>query len=120
MMSSYWKYTYWNKNGEHQVAADLLSEMIPHSGKVNNPRKNKALEKFRKARNCYYDLYNNGLCNRSKEFREVFGLSSSMYKMPYGFDTSLYIKVEAELNRIIVAAAEEQGIRIHYCETFAA
>ena len=104
--------TYWNHNGKYQELSDKLQALIPNSGEVENPRKNKALERFRKASNCYYDLYNNGLCNRTQEFRQVFKVASShYYSGQYGrFDQELYRIVESATDNIILAAAKEQNI----------
>lgn len=100
--------TYWNGEGKHQVIADTLRSLIPTEGSVPHPRKNKALEKFRKASNCYYDLHNNGLMNRADEFRRVFGIQSSRFRCHRGFDDDLYQKVEEKMDEIIEAAYEEQ------------
>ena len=106
--------TYWNKSGTHEKLGKQLQRMIPVSGAVINPRKNPKLEKFRKAQNCYHDLYNNGFGNRLTECREVFGFAASPFKQPwrgYGyFDNILYSKVELSLDGIILAAAKEQNL----------
>ena len=108
--------SYWNNNGLNELLGKQLQEMIPAEGSVVNPRKNPKLERFRKAQNCYYDLYNNGLCNRKSEFRTVFGFSSSTFKQPfrYGgsgeFREALYIKAEEGLDLIILEAAVEQKL----------
>jgi hypothetical protein len=106
--------TYWANNGKHESAAKQLSKLIPIEGSVDKPRStNKKLEKFRKACNCYHDLYNNGLRNRAQEFRQVFGFASSPLKR-YGrfgsFQPSLYEKTEEVMDEIVLAAAKEQGI----------
>ena len=72
--------TYWNHNGKHEALAAQLQALIPSEGQVVSPRKNKKLEKFRKAVNCYYDLYNNGLGNRANSFAKVFGIPSREYR----------------------------------------
>lgn len=69
--------TYWNNKGKYKTLADKLHELIPSMGEVANPKENPALEKYRKAVNCYYDLFNNGLCNRAKEFKQVFGFAGT-------------------------------------------
>lgn len=51
--------TFWDGDSDLQDVADALATLIPPTGAVENPKKNKALEKFRRATNCYYDLYNN-------------------------------------------------------------
>ena len=105
--------TYWNRNGKYNDLAEKLQEMIPIEGPVANPRKNKKLEKFRKAVNCYYDLYNNGLCNRASSFAKVFGIRSRDYKYigrGYRYMGALYIETEQVMDKIVLEAAIEQGI----------
>ena len=106
--------SYWNNTGKNQILGDQLDDLIPASGSVLNPMKNHKLEKFRKAQNCYYDLYNNGLCNRMAEFRKVYGFSASDYKRDDrsypDFSDALYIKVEELLDLIILDAAKEQKL----------
>ena len=105
--------TYWNHNGKYEFFAKKLQELIPAEGAVANPRKNKRLEKFRKAVNCYYDLYNNGLCNRASAFAKVFGIPAMEYrynKGNYRFMACLYIETEQAMDKIVIEAAIEQGI----------
>lgn len=102
--------TYWNNNGKYQEFVERLEALIPDSGAVNQPRKNRHLEKFRKAANCYYDLYNNGLFNHAEAFRRVFGIPSKHYKL-WGcgeYMPALYAKTEAAMDEIILLAAMEQ------------
>ena len=105
---------YWDGNGLHQTLHHQLVALIPKSGPVQKPRKNKALERFRKATNCYYDLYNNDLINRAKEFREVFHIKSSRYRFNAGYGTAfsedMYDKVEKSMNALVMNAAIEQDI----------
>ena len=110
--------TYWGSNGLFtQDTVDKLSKLVPRHGKVINPRKNRKLEKFRKAQNCYHDLYNNCLCNRAREFREVFGIASSkyMWKRPRGwskdFGEELRDLTDKAMDAIILEACDEQGIK---------
>lgn len=107
------KSTYWNNDGLYQAAADALQALIPDSGEVANPRKNPKLELFRKAVNCYYDLYNNGLCNRARSFAAVYGIASSHYgNYGRGFSPRLYHRVEERLHKIILDAYFEQKISL--------
>lgn len=115
------KNSYWNSTGKYQTLSDELEKSVPMMGSVEQPQKNKALEKFRKASNCYYDLYNNGLGNRVHEFRKVFGISSSHYKIGIGrthtdFSENMYREVEKKMDEIIIDAAIEQGL-IKYEDT---
>lgn len=103
--------SYWNSNGQYQKYSEELANMVPISGSVAEPRKNRALEMYRKAANCYYDLYNNGLCNRASQFRTVFGIPSSHYgNYKDGFSKRLYEQLEEKMSEIILAAAKEQKL----------
>lgn len=102
---------YWNSRGRYQRKADKLYALIPAKGEVPNPRKNPALEKFRKASNAYYDLYNNGLWNRAKEFRSVFGFGGTFIAKSRFTDADAIARLDAAMDEIILAAAKEQGIR---------
>ncbi len=104
--------TYWSNNGKHQNLVNALQALIPTEGPVEKQHKNGKLETFRKAQNCYYDLYNNGLCNRARSFSKVFGIASGEYKMygNRGFGGNMYRLVEDRMNEIILAAAKEQGL----------
>ncbi len=68
---------YWEGTGKYQKEYDRLQKLIPVEGEVPNHEQNRALETLRKAANCYYDLFNNGLCNRATEFRSVFGFAGT-------------------------------------------
>lgn len=105
--------SYWNGNGKYQHFAEELDALIPISGSVEHPRKNRALEKFRKARNCYYDLFNNGLCNRAREFYHVFGIASSHYKVgTWDHSNRLYEVLEPIMDEIVLAAMKEQSVNL--------
>ena len=109
--------TYWDNKGRYQAKADSLKDLLPFFGSVPNAKTtNKHLEKFRKASNCYYDLYNNGLCNMAREFSTVFRIPGvpREIKQNYGrydmISKSTADAIEAKLDEIILAAAKEQGI----------
>ena len=103
--------TYWNSNGKYNDLAAKLQELIPMEGAVERPRKNKKLEKFRKAVNCYYDLYNNGLCNRASSFAKVFGIAARDYRYvrSWRYMDALYVETEKAMDTIVLEAAIEQG-----------
>jgi hypothetical protein len=110
--------TYWNSKGRYETASQLLRAMVPTEGEVVNPKKNKALERFRRASNCYYDLYNNGLCNRAAEFRNVFCFSAVRMRTCDGdFRDACLVKTEEVMDHIIEAAAVEQGLALAVVET---
>lgn len=104
--------TYWNGNGKYHALGNKLREMIPDEGQVPNPRKNRKLEKFRKAVNCYYDLYNNGLINRASQFSKVFGISARQYRYTgsWRYMDCLYDETEKAMDQILIEAAIEQGL----------
>ena len=107
--------SFWNNNSDMQDLADELSSLVPAMGPVPDPRKNKALERFRRASNCYYDLYNNGLCNRRQEFYRLFKIRVSDFYNPWmrgreiDFDRIMPV-VEPVMRQFVIEAAAEQGI----------
>jgi hypothetical protein len=100
--------TYWCSKGKYPELNEALQKLIPAEGPVANAKKNRALEKFRKASNCYYDLYNNGLCNRATQFRNVFGFGAARSELTQ----EIIDRTEDGINQIILLAAKEQGIAI--------
>lgn len=109
--------TYWSHRGKHEDLNRKLHKLVPPIGEVVNADDNPALERFRKASNCYYDLYNNGLCNRQHEFEEIFGIGLPREgewedEMPDSIELTqeLVNKTEAAMNRIIRSAAKEQKL----------
>ena len=101
-------FNYWNGNGRYQSLADALHKRVPSEGAVENPNRNKALERYRKAVNAYYDLYNNGGLNRPQAINAYFkgalrlARAESWGQVPYA--------TEAPMDRIILEAALEQGL----------
>ena len=98
---------------------NVLDEMIPLEGSVRNVNKNRALERFRKATNVVYDIFNNGLCNKAKSLR-VLGLKK--YDLPLeeyrGGELLMRANWEriAEIvtpiyEKILLEAVKEQGIQ---------
>ena len=100
---------YWNNTGRYQGLVKQLETLIPASGSVANPRKNRALEKFRVASNCYYDLFNNGGCNRRSTIVKYFG-SATMFYTRRRMWGDVYPQTEPVMDAIILEAAREQGI----------
>jgi len=101
------KNTYWNNNGKYQAISIKLNELVLDMGEVNDIKNNPALEKFRIASNCYYDLFNNGLCNRAHEFIKVFGFAGT-YIAENNFPDCP--ELEIKMDEIILSAAMEQKI----------
>lgn len=109
--------SFWNGNSDMQDVVDKLAELVPAAGKVESPRKNAALERFRRATNCYYDLYNNGLINRRQEFYRLFKIRVSDFKFSWpsnmrgeiDFNRIMPV-VEPVMRKFVQDAAAEQGI----------
>jgi len=106
---------YWDSNGKYQELADKLRVLVPEEGAVEKPLKNKALEKFRKATNCYYDLYDNGLGNRRRQFSSLFKINTSEHILNQSrylikYDAEMYAKLENMMDEIIMDAAIEQDV----------
>ncbi len=110
--------TYWNRTGTHQNLVEQLNKLIPAMGEIKGS-KNRQLEKFRKASNAYYDIFNNGGCNRGASIRSIFGFGmttmSEVYRDGYGNHrryhwNAIHERVEPIMDKIIEAAAAEQNI----------
>jgi len=111
--------TYWNHKGTHEDKAKKLQELIPAQGEVSKPWKNKALERFRKASNAYYDIFNNGGWNRGKSIGKFFpevmwclknqvhnrGGSPMMRKRGW---ENIYLITEPVMDQIVLDAYAEQ------------
>ena len=111
--------SYWSSTGKHEETLsqlhELINQKIIEGGlEVMKHKQNKSLNKLRRAKNVYYDIYNNGLCNLSKEFKPVFGsvLSHNAYKegMYWRFSDTAKNNIESKMDELIIAAAKEQGI----------
>ena len=106
----------WGVNIGFKGLADKLSELLPFEGRCEKPMSsNKNLEKFRRAQNAAYDLFNNGLCNRRGLFNNIFGWAPTQ-KSTYYASRMTWAQwednVEEILTPIILDAAKEQGIKI--------
>jgi len=104
--------TYWSNKGKHQALADKLQVLVPVSGPIKGS-KNRMLEKFRKASNAYYDIFNNGGCNRGHSISAIFGIAmrdyrSSEGRIHYTDWESIHKVVEPIMDKIILGAAAEQ------------
>lgn len=107
-------HSYWSSTGRYQSAYDRLVEMIPGAGSASHL--GKALERLRVAANCYYDLFNNGLCNSASEFRGVFGFSpKKMYLNDNGRgidfnNKEMNERLNSKLDGLILDACREQNV----------
>ena len=112
--------TYWNHKGTYSELNAKLEKLIPSSGSVDKPWKNKALEKFRKASNAYYDIFNNAGCNRMKSISKIYGTGVTFrlnqlwrnrryFNMDNGWER-IHAITEPVMDAIILEAAKEQGL----------
>lgn len=100
---------YWNGKGKLQAVYDKLKKLIPQEGGCPDPKgRNAHLERLRVAANCYYDLYNNGLCNRRIAAKQMFGLVPVQAKGQKR-DWAL-AQYDDLMDTFIQIAAEEQGL----------
>ena len=107
--------TYWNNKGTFQEIADSLQRLIPAIGEVPEGKTtNKALERFRRAQNCYYDLYNNGLCNRAREFSTLFRIPGVPREIKQNYGSNFLVSsiteeaIDEKMDGFILNAYEEQ------------
>ena len=105
----------WGVNSGFKHLQEKLDELLPMMGRCEFPNsKNKALDKFRRAQNAAYDLFNNGLGNKRSLFQNIYGWSvgprdtSYAQKMTWSHWED---RVEEVLTPIILEAAKEQGIQ---------
>ena len=108
----------WGVRNDVEHLVEALQDKLPAMGMVKNANKNRCLEKFRKAQNVTYDIFNNGLCNRGKSLK-VLGLKKDDLPLPeyYGRDSyfpgnwdRIEFLVSEAFTPIVRAAAIEQGI----------
>jgi len=108
--------TYWTGQGRYQAQADALEKLLPIFGEVEDGKgANKHLETFRRAVNCYYDVYNNGLCNRAREFSTLFKIAGVAKEINsrrangmLSMDTQE--RIEDKMSLFILAAFQEQFV----------
>ena len=107
--------TYWNEQGTYQTIAEALQGLVPAIGEVPEGKTtNKALERFRGAQNCYYDLYNNGLGNRAREFSTLFKIPGVPREIKQNYRTNFLVSsvtegaIESKMDGFILDAYREQ------------
>ena len=115
----------WGVNSGFESLRDKLNELIPLSGRCENPMsKNKHLEKFRRAQNAVYDFFNNGLCNKRGLFVSIFAENENCYIDKWNIPTQSSFRyftrdswdmwedqIERIFTPIMLAAAKEQGVQ---------
>ena len=107
-------------NENLKTVVEALDEMIPGFGSVKNINKNRCLERFRTAQNVVHDIFNNGLMNRGKQLK-VLKLKKYDLPLPEYYGTNGYYPgnwdrvkeiVEPAMEKVILDAAKEQGIKL--------
>ena len=106
-----------------EAVTEALNELIPMNGCVTNPVKNRKLEQYRVAQNVVHDIFNNGLMNMGKSLK-CLKVTKHELCLPYYMPSQDYYyqgdwaqiadKVEPEMRRKILLAAEEQGIKVEF------
>ena len=107
-------------NENLKTVVDALNELVPFQGSVTNINKNRCLERFRTAQNVVHDIFNNGLMNRGKQLK-VLKLKKHDLPLPEYYGTNGYYPgnwdrvkemVEPAMEKVILDAAKEQGIKL--------
>ena len=107
-------------NENLKTVVDALDELIPAYGSVKNINKNRCLERFRTAQNVVHDIFNNGLMNRGKQLKV---LKLKIWELPLDYWrggeliqpanwTRIKEIVEPKMEKVILDAAKEQGIKL--------
>ena len=107
-------------NENLKTVVDALNELVPFEGSVTNINKNRCLERFRTAQNVVHDIFNNGLMNRGKQLKvlklKIWELPLDYWKggqliQPANW-TRIKEIVEPAMEKVILDAAKEQGIKL--------
>lgn len=110
--------TFWSNKHPLSGVASKLNDLVPFEGPVTNPGKNRALEKFRRASNAYYDIFNNGGGNRGRAISHYFGQDVLGELRPNRWGSRrpnwdwIHRDTEPVMERIVIAAALEQDLTL--------
>ena len=109
----------WGMNQGFSHLNNNLNDLLPLMGRCEFPNsKNKALDKFRRAQNAAYDLFNNGLGNQRALFKNIFGWSVGVRDTSNATSLQWSMwedRVEEVLTPIMLEAAKEQGVTNDQC-----
>lgn len=101
--------SYWCNKGQYKELVDELNKLIPVSGEVT-AKKSSKLERFRKVQNAYYDLFNNGGCNRMRSISKFFGVYACEMQSAHWNLNRICQKTEPVVDKAVLDAAKEQGL----------
>jgi hypothetical protein len=103
--------SYWNNSGKLQAEYNELRKLIPEEGQCG-PEFPK-LEILRKVGNAYYDIFNNGGCNREQDIRDIFNFRVDSFEDDLSGQINWDAIMKAAdpiVTRIIRAAKREQEL----------
>lgn len=90
-----------------EVERQIRSKLPSNSPKLGRKGKFYHLEALRLGVNQYYDLYNNGLCNRYHGFKKRFGVGSYQAVNDIGDARK---NIDMVMDSLILSAAKEIGL----------
>lgn len=103
--------SYWSGEGKYQKQYEELYKLVPREGKVEKGmcKHTISLERFRKACNSYYDVFNNGGGNRDASTAKFFPgvLSEIRESWNRGVDINwdyIYRVCDDKMDEVIVEA----------------
>lgn len=105
--------------GDLESVIDALHERVPFEGRCEFPNsKNQKLDRFRRALNVVYDLFNNGLGNRRDQWKYTMGIDvpihthSEVYRYNIRQDAKYWDNIEDNIaprfRKIVMDAVLEQ------------
>jgi len=109
--------TFWTRTHVLSDIDNLLQELIPSRGEVEDKDSNPKLERYRLMCNAYYDLFNNGGGNPGRKTSYYFPGAISAFNRPrwgtWDYKAQLrktYAITEPIMAKAVCDAALEQGI----------
>jgi len=109
----------WGMNQGFSNLNNNLNDLLPLEGRCEFPNsKNKALDKFRRAQNAAYDLFNNGLGNQRALFKNIFGWAPTQSSTHHATNitwSDWENRIEEVLTPIMLEDAKEQGVTNDQC-----
>jgi hypothetical protein len=102
--------SFWHNNHPLQSLCHELDKLIPCIGNLAGDPKRKHLEKYRIACNVYYDCWNNGGWNYSKQkVSSLFKIGSKQIEKA---DQHVFDIADIHMSKYIINAAIEQNVSV--------